>query len=76
MLYFTNIQDIGLYKALAKEMSLPVLDSVIEGSARLDSLFNNQRRNSLFVAALSDDLKQSISFHVKEEMSAYEHKEN
>jgi len=76
MLYFTNIQDIGLYKALAKEISLPVLDSVIEGSARLDSLVNSQRRNSLFVAALSDDLKQSISFHVKEEMSAYEHKED
>lgn len=72
MLYFTNIQDIGLYKALGKQLSLPINDFILEGSATLDSLVGVQRRNNLFVDSLTDELKESISFHVKEEMRIYE----
>jgi hypothetical protein len=72
MLYFTNVQDIGMYKALGNELSLPINDLVIDGSARLDSLVGPQRRNLLFVNSLTDEMKKSISTHVKEEMSKYE----
>jgi hypothetical protein len=75
MLYFTNVQDIGMYKALAKELSLEVNPFVLDGSARISDLVGNQRKNNLFVAALSDELKQSVALHVKEEMSTYENKE-
>lgn len=75
MLYFTNVQDIGMYKALAKELSLEINPFVLDGSARINDLVGNRRKNNLFVAALSDDLKQSVALHVKEEMSTYENKE-
>ena len=74
ILYFTSVQDIGMYKALASELSLPINDSVIDGSARLDSLTGNQRRNLLFIDSLTDEIKNSISTHVKEEMSKYDYK--
>jgi hypothetical protein len=76
MLYFTNIQDIGMYKALGNELSLPINDSVIDGSSRLDSLVGHQRKNVLFVDSLSDEMKKSIATHVKTEMSAYEQEES
>ena len=76
MLYFTNIQDIGMYKALGNELSLPINDSVIDGSCRLDSLVGHQRRTLLFVDSLTDEMRKSIATHVKEEMSAYEHEES
>jgi hypothetical protein len=75
MLYFTNVQDIGMYKALAKELFLEVNPFVLDGSARISDLVGNQRKNNLFVAALSDELKQSVALHVKEEMSTDENKE-
>ena len=74
MLYFTNVQDIGMYKALGNELSLPIKDSVVEGFSRLNSLVSNQRRNSLFVDSLTDEIKKSIAIHIKEEMSEYEYK--
>jgi len=74
ILHFTSVQDIGMYKALASELSLPVNDSVVDGSARLDSLTGHQRRNLLFVNSLTDEMKKSISTHVKEEMSKYDYK--
>jgi hypothetical protein len=76
MLYFTNVQDIGMYKALSVELSLPINDSVIDGSSRLDSLVGYQRKNLLFIDSLTDEIKKSIATHVKAEMSVYEQKES
>ena len=72
IILFTNIQDIGFYKALGQELSLPIKDSVLDGSIRLDRLVGSHRRNDLLIDSLTDELRTSIASHVKEEMSNHE----
>lgn len=68
ILRFTMTQEIGFYKALAKELNLETVDSIIDGTGSVVSLAGSPRRNNLLTETLSPELKKSISDSINKEM--------
>ena len=68
ILQFTLIQEIGFYKALAKELNLETLDSVIKGTGSVNKVAGSLRRNNLLSSKLTVDLKKSIADSINKEM--------
>lgn len=68
MLQFTLIQEIGFYKALAKELNLEMLDSVTEGTGSVNEVAGFLRRNTLLSSKLTVDLRKSIADFINKEM--------
>lgn len=72
ILHFTIIQEIGFYKALAKELNLETLENVIKGTASVGKVVGSSRRNTLLSLRLGIDLKKSIADSINKEMEENE----
>jgi hypothetical protein len=75
MIYFTMIQEIGLYKALSEEVGIPFDETLIDPNGPAYIASHQERRDQLFSQAMNPNLERLISSNILAEMEKYGLKE-